>query len=512
MPNVLLVDDEPSLRFTVAEFLKRDGYHVLSAADFDSAALLTGHDIDAAIVDINLPRRSGIDLLRHLTGREPYIPVIMITGEPNFSQISEILRAGAYDFIVKPVYKDVILRAVSRAVERKRLADEKRRLEEEIRRHAEELERRVAERTAELAGAHKFLETVLDSSTEYAIVAVDTEGRVTLFNRGAELMFGYAAAEALGRTPAGLFVESPGGERPFLAHAREVEERGRHQVEMRLHRADGRTFEASIALTPIRDPEGRLIGYLSVVKDLTGEREAEEKLRRMQARLAHHERIAALGRVAAQVAHEVRNPLAGMQLYAMHLKGKVKEKLTESELSLIDKIVDTISHLSATTEQILNFARPVRMAPARADLNRVAADALQLLEPQMSEARVRPELDLDPRGAEGTLDSPSLRSALMNLMLNAVQAMPDGGTLTVRTRAADGKLRLAVADTGRGMTAEQVKNVFEPFYTTRSKGLGLGLPYAQKVVEQHGGTIHVESREGAGTRIEIELPAAGPAV
>src|SRR3712207_6153969 len=111
----------------------------------------------------------------------------MITGEPNSPEVAEIVRMGAYDFLPKPVLKDVLLKAVSGAIERKRLVEEKRRLEEEIKRHAEELEVRVAERTAELAEAHNFLNLVLDSSTEYAIVATDTEGGITLFNRGAEI-------------------------------------------------------------------------------------------------------------------------------------------------------------------------------------------------------------------------------------------------------------------------------------------------------------------------------------
>src|SRR3712207_1225109 len=109
------------------------------------------------------------------------MPVVMITGEPSVSQIPEIVRAGAYDFLPKPVLKETIIRTVARAAERRRLTTEKRRLEEQIRRHAEELEVRVAERTRELAAAHSFLNLVLDSSTEYALVALDVEGRVTLF-------------------------------------------------------------------------------------------------------------------------------------------------------------------------------------------------------------------------------------------------------------------------------------------------------------------------------------------
>ena len=378
-PRVLLVDDEPNMRWTMAEFLKRGGYEALTASDFESAmAALDGSEIDAAVIDIVLPGRSGVELLRELSGRDTYVPVVMITGEPNPALIPEIVREGAYDFIAKPLVKEALVKAVSRAVEKKRLVDEKRRLEREIKRHAAELEARVAERTAELVKAHE--------------------------------------------------------------------------------------------------------------------------------RLAHQEKIAALGRAAAQVAHEVKNPLAGMLLYAMHLRSKAEGKLAEGELALVDKIVGTINHLTDTVEQVLDFARPIRIAPRPADVNRVVADVLQLVEPQMSSHRIERRVELGERGCCAVLDEASVRSALMNLVLNAIQAMPDGGTLSVKTSASDAALLVEVADTGCGMTEEQLANVFEPFYTTRSQGLGLGMPYARKVIEQHGGAVSVRSRPGAGTTIRVELP------
>ena len=379
MPTVLLVDDEPSIRLTMGEFLKRAGYDVASAADYESAAAVGAEGVDVAVIDINLPGRSGVELLQRLGGAEMYIPVIMITGEPNLSLIPEIVRAGAYDFIAKPIIKDVLLSAVARAWEKKRLVDEKRRLEEEIRRHAEELETRVAERTAQLVEAHQ--------------------------------------------------------------------------------------------------------------------------------RLAHQEKIAALGRVAAQVAHEVKNPLAGLLLYSLHLKSKVAAKLSEGEVSLIDKIVETINHLTSTVEQILSFARPLSLMPRRADLNRIAGDVLQLLEPQTAANRVEVRLSLAEPDAVGLLDESSLRAALMNLMLNAIQAMPAGGTLGVTTVRTADTLHLGISDTGAGMSEEQTRNIFEPFYTTKPQGLGLGMPFAKKIVEQHGGTISVDSRPGEGTTIRVELPA-----
>ena len=141
-PRVLLVDDEPNMRWTMAEFLKRGGYEVLTASDFDSAmTALGGPEIDAAVIDIVLPGKSGVELLKELSSRATYLPVVMITGEPNPSLIPEIVRAGAYDFIAKPILKEALIKAVSRAVEKKRLVDEKGRLEQEIKRHAESLRR-----------------------------------------------------------------------------------------------------------------------------------------------------------------------------------------------------------------------------------------------------------------------------------------------------------------------------------------------------------------------------------
>ena len=378
MPNVLVVDDEPSIRLTMGEFLKRAGYSVSTAADYESAALHNTEDFDVAVIDINLPGKSGVQLLQKICAADVYVPVIMITGEPNLSVIPEIVRAGAYDFIAKPILKDVLLTAVARAAEKKRLTDEKRRLEEEIKSYAEELETRVAERTAELVETHQ--------------------------------------------------------------------------------------------------------------------------------RLVHQERIAALGRAAAQVAHEVKNPLAGLLLYSLHLQSKA-EKFSESEASLVNKIADTINQLIRRVEQILGFARPLSLSPRPGDLNRIVNDVLELLRPQLTANKVEVRMSPDRNRATVMLDEASMNGALLNLILNAVEAMTKGGTLSITTEAIDETLRLEITDTGRGISEEEAKNIFEPFYTTKEQGLGLGMPYAKKIIEQHGGLISLRSQPGEGTTIYVTLPA-----
>ncbi len=504
--RVLIVDDEPSIRLTLAEFLRREGFEPLAAADAAQGIELFGEGVDVAVIDVNLPGRSGIDLVREMREIDPRVPFIVITGEPNVSHLPEIIRAGAYDFLPKPVLKEAITRAVSRAAEKKRLDEEKCELEEKVRRYAEELERRVTERTADLAAAHSFLNLVLDSSTEYAIVALDLESSITLYNRGAELLFGYTPTEATGRRPRELFLDAERYGQNLLQECLvEADAVGLYQTELSLHRRDGEEFPAAVALTPIVGG-ANVIGHLCVMRDLTAERRAEESLRQMQARLAHQEKIAALGRVAAQVAHEVRNPLTGLQLYSMHMKTKLADRMSAAELELADTIIETIHHLSKTVEQIVNFARPLSLERRAVDLNRVVTDVLQLLEPQLTGGRIEPHVELAPGQLHARLDESSLRSALTNVLINGIQAMHGGGRLSLRTLRDEGGVRVEIADTGVGMTREQMEKMFEAFYTTKAKGLGLGMPYARKVIEEHGGEISVESSPGVGTLVTIRLP------
>lgn len=321
-------------------------------------------------------------------------------------------------------------------------------------------------------------------------------------------MLGHSSVEAVGRS-AGEFLSYNSQRSPLKAPIWSQENEGPpvpHVEEIELRRADGSSFFASLAITHIEEPAGHVIGNLAIIQDLTAQRAADEALGQMQARLAHNEKIAALGRMAAQVAHEVRNPLAGLRLYSLHLKSKVYDKLPDSEVGLIDKIIDGINRLSETVEQVMNFARPIASTRRRENLNRLVTDAVQLLEPQLTANHVQPVLNLAEPGAFAMVDEASMRSALINLMLNSIEAMPDGGRLGATTHASEATITLVLSDSGSGMTEDQLKNVFEPFYTTKSQGLGLGMAYAGKVIEQHGGSIAVKSGSGDGTTLTITLP------
>jgi two-component system sensor histidine kinase AtoS len=178
-------------------------------------------------------------------------------------------------------------------------------------------------------------------------------------------------------------------------------------------------------------------------------------------------------------------------------------------MTLIEKILQNIDHLADTTEQILNVARPLNLTFQPKRIEPIVGDCLQLVESQISASRVEVKSDLAAAETNVLVDESSLRSALVNLLLNSIQAMSQGGVLTISSREDDSNLLLKISDTGRGMTIEQTEKVFEPFYTTKSTGLGLGMPFAKKIIEQHRGSIEVASRPGVGTEVEIRLPVAG---
>ncbi|MEW6208869.1 MAG: PAS domain S-box protein [Acidobacteriota bacterium] len=367
------------------------------------------------------------------------------------------------------------------------------------------MEEALRENKAQLS---RFINSVMD-----AVIAIDDQQRVVLFNAAAENMFLCAAEDALGS-----LIDRFIPDRFRIAHQKYIHAFGETNItnrsmrllgEIRGLRSNGEEFPVEASISQMQAGGYKL--YTAILRDISARKRAEEEIRQMQERLAHSEKIAALGRAATQVAHEVKNPLTGLRLYALHLKTKVAGKLPADEMSLLDKIIDTVDHLANTVEKMIDFARPINPTRSRVDLNRIVADAIQMLEPQIAAAGIETRLEFDESGAQttGMFDEVSLRSALINLMLNAIEAMAVGGSLTVTTQRCEGGVRLTIVDTGCGMGEEELKNVFEPFHSTKSRGLGLGMPHAKKIIEQHHGAIFVKSRPTEGTRIDITLPWEG---
>jgi len=233
----------------------------------------------------------------------------------------------------------------------------------------------------------------------------------------------------------------------------------------------------------------------------------EESLRETQARLLQSERLAAIGRMAAHVSHEVRNPLSSIGLNVELLEEELHAANPETR-ELLSAVRREIDRLGAVTEEYLRVARLPNPHLLPEHVNDVVRGAVQLLRPELMAASVRVELDLSEDLPLVAMDEAQMRQVLINLLKNAREAMPNGGVVRIRSRTCPSGIELCVSDDGVGMEVAQKERIFDLFYTTKQRGSGLGLPLTQQIVVAHGGQIRCESAPGQGTEFTLFLPAA----
>ncbi len=233
-------------------------------------------------------------------------------------------------------------------------------------------------------------------------------------------------------------------------------------------------------------------------------------LERQRNELRLAERLAAVGRISAQITHEIRNPLNAIGLNAELLAEELAQArgAPAEAVQLVEAISREVDRLNGVTEEYLRFARLPRPAPGRQDLNEILASLLDFLAPELHASGVEVVRELAPGALPVRADEGQLRAVFLNLLRNSREAMPGGGRITVRTRRGEGAIEAAVADTGGGIPPEDLTRIFEPFYSTKERGTGLGLAFAQQVVREHGGEIRCDSAVGRGTTFTLRLPRA----
>jgi two-component system, NtrC family, sensor kinase len=238
----------------------------------------------------------------------------------------------------------------------------------------------------------------------------------------------------------------------------------------------------------------------------------ERELRAQGEALVRSERLAAIGRIAAQTTHEIRNPLSSISLNAEELSERLRElpgdQRDGAAAALCDAIVREVDRLAAVTEEYLRYARVPKPQVARLDLNDAVRDLLDFVRPELLSASVRLEQKLDPDLPSVIADAAQIRQVLLNVVRNAREAMPSGGAVSVATRTVDGAVAVDVRDTGPGIDPARLARIFDPFFTTKERGTGLGLALAQEIAREHGGELTCVSSPGNGTIFTLRLPAA----
>ncbi|HLF94556.1 MAG TPA: ATP-binding protein, partial [Planctomycetota bacterium] len=340
----------------------------------------------------------------------------------------------------------------------------------------------------------EYLENVLQNSAD-AIVSVDVHNCIRTWNEGAKRMFGYDAGEVVGRDYS-LFVpaeEIAGGEATRIKERVERDGFVQDYECVRMTR-DGRRLTVNVTSTLLRDRQGRAIGRSSIVRDVT-------HLKKLQQDLLNTQSLAAVGELAATVAHEIKNPLAGISGAIQVLREAIPEESGRREI--VGEILEQIHRLDSTVRDLLSFSRPATPSRQDLDLGESMAKAWSLLSAQPAAAGVR--FTFHGGGVRAQADAQLLQQVWLNLFQNAVEAMPRGGELAVRV--ADGNpVRIEVRDSGAGIDPAHAARIFKPFFSTKTRGTGLGLAITKKIVEAHGGAIRAESRAGQGTSVFVEIP------
>jgi two-component system sensor histidine kinase HydH len=250
---------------------------------------------------------------------------------------------------------------------------------------------------------------------------------------------------------------------------------------------------------PLHEKAGAFLGTILLFRDMT-------EIIRLKDEVARSRRLASLGELAAGVAHEIRNPLSSIKGFATYFREKFADVPADREAAEV--MISEVDRMNRTITQLIEFARPLKMKSTLVSLPLVIRHALALIEKEAAKQGVRVETEIPVGNWEIPVDADRMTQVFLNLFLNALKAMEDGGVLRVAIFPQDEKnIRITVADTGIGIPAAELPRVFDPYFTTRSTGTGLGLAICHKIVEAHNGEIFLESEPGAGTKAVVILPA-----
>ena len=488
--TLLLVDDDEHVRRALKRVLKRARCKLLEAADAaEGLRALEAEPVHVVVSDYRMPGMSGVEFLRQVKERWPRVQRVLLTGQADTAAIEEAVnQSEIFRFIWKPWDDAHLILTIQSAIDQYWLVEENTRLNALITQRNQELERMNRELDVKLEQRSRALIRAADEwracfdaiSDPLAIVKED--GEVVRGNSA----FARAAGVLINRLPGLVPIRDAFGELPAPRAVSDADE-----TVSEVQRDD-----RSWLVRTFPFPE---VGAVTVWKDVTEEREVTRRL--LQA-----EKMSAVGQLAGGVAHEINNPLGGILAFAQLMS---REERSAEDLENLALIMDAATRAKKIVESLLRFSRrPKQDERGDVDLARVAEDALFLLSSQIKDGKVEVVRKIEPALCHG--NGNLLGQILVNLLVNALQAMKLQGRLTVETGVEGGRCRVRVSDNGPGVPAEIQSRIFEPFFTTKpeGQGTGLGLSICYRIAEEHGGTIRHEPAPGGGAAFVLEIPQA----
>jgi two-component system, NtrC family, sensor kinase len=506
--KILLIDDDPGIRKVMSISLEDLGYEIQTAPDGETGiAVCAVMSPELVITDIKMPGMDGLEVLSAIKEKHPDKEVIVVTAFSELDLAVKALQLGASDFITKPVNEEALLVALKRAKERFTTR-------RELRDYTALIEEKWMETAEELAKTFNFQKILIDSSID-GILACDQDGKVIIFNKSMEAMLGYRRQEAIGNLTIEKFFWGNEYEK-FCVKLHSEEFGGRDRLflfESTLQTASAVKIPVQLSASVLVE-EDKAIGVVGFFRDLRDIRKLTQQFAD-QARLLQQDKMISLGRLAASVVHEINNPLSGLLNYA-RLMMKILGTTTPSPENLqkfgayLNLMESELSRCSKIVSNLLAFSRVSKLEFTEVSANELLSRSLLLSQHRLSLQNIQAETRLDPEVPAVQGDFNQLQQCIINLIFNAIDAMPDGGRLILES-GHDRKQQLVfirVKDTGCGIAKEDLMYIFDPFFTTKKegKGLGLGLSTVYGIIDHHKGAITVESEPSQGSTFTIKLP------
>jgi PAS domain S-box-containing protein len=526
--QILYVEHHPlDIDLTLKHFVEGAAHLNLNVvrSSHEALELLADNSFDLVLTDLRMPDMNALDLLREAKQRGLRVPFIIVTGKGQEAAAVAALKLGAYDYIVKREnYLTQLPYAIENAIARSQLVATNRRLEIEL----AERERTQAENArllVEVIGQRQRLDEIVASVPGLVWEAWgrpdDAEQKTDFVSNYVEHMLGYSAEQWLSTPNFWLTIVHPDDRELAAREAAEFFASGKGGIsQFRWIAKDGRVVWVEARSTVICDEKGNPVGMRGVTMDITASKEAERARAKLEEQLRQAQKMESIGQLAGGVAHDFNNLLTVINGYAdlmfmgLDPRDPLSLKLTE--------IRNAGERAAELTRQLLAFSRKQLLQPRVLTLNSLITDSTKMLKRLLGED-IELVTVLDSELGKVKADAGQMDQVIVNLAVNARDAMPDGGRLTLETRnefldegytqkhlslLPGPYVMLAVSDTGFGMNAETLSHIFEPFFTTKEqgKGTGLGLSTAYGIVRQSGGSIWVYSEIGIGTTFKIYLP------
>ena len=361
-------------------------------------------------------------------------------------------------------------------------------------------------RSKDIKKQDSYLEMLVSSSID-AFIATDMKGTITLFSRGAENMFGCTSEEVVGTPISNYYVMGRDEAKKIMKILYEKGRLQNYETEMIIK--NNKKVNMNLSVSLLKDDKGELIGTLGIGKDFT-------EFKRIERQLQQSEKLATVGELAAGIAHEVGTPLNVILGTAEYLMMETEDD--DPRIEDLKVIISQSEHITRLIQQLLNFSRYNQPELKLIDINTLLQEVLKLTDHQIVKEKIEVVTDLQYDLPSIVGDDNQLQQVFINIIVNAVHAMPQGGTLSISTRLngspiygrGNGEcLEISIRDTGRGISPQNISKIFDPFFTTKQigKGTGLGLTVSHRIIEDHDGTIDVESTIGEGTLFKVRLPA-----